>query len=232
MRIQIALLSLLTLLCLMMVVPATANEVNIGLLYSNGPCNCYAYAWQIQNGNEVSDSFIVGGSGGFMTSFTFGAWVAIGDQPMMVSWSIGTSAFGSDIGSGTANLTNSSLVPNNGSVHNGNLNGSNFAVFDSTASGLGGPLTAGNTYWFTLSDGVTQNGGFMGWDENDGFGCPPRCSLANYSSGGIDLGPIPSEDPEIYAYTNGSTTPEPGSAVLFGSAVLVLGHKMRRKLRL
>ena len=170
MRIQIALISVIGLL---MVVPAMANEidsdVNLALLYSNGPCNCYAYAWQIQGTQLVSDSVTVKSSG-FVTSFTFGVWVSLGDQPMTVTWMLGTTPGGNDLGAGTASLTNSSLIPDNGAVHNGNLNGLHFAVFNSTASGLSsGLLTAGNTYWFTLSDGVTQNGGFMGWDENDGF---------------------------------------------------------------
>jgi len=207
MKVRFASIVLLA-LSLMVAAPAFAAT-----LYSNGPINGTINGFNTCCGLLVTDSFNIS-SNSTVTGFDGGFWVwaGLGDLPVQVDWSIGTSAFGNTLGSGTAVLSNSLFC-------SGCWFG-NFDIYTSTASGLNVPLLTG-TYWLTLQNAITVNGSDMMWDENDGP------SMAQQSS----LGPIGSEAFNIYGTTQ-TTTPEPGTLVMFASGILGLGGVLRRKLSL
>jgi hypothetical protein len=88
---RIGSLSTFTILCLVLSAPVFAQV--------NGPPNGTIGAYFIDAGNAVSDSFVATTSF-FTTGFVFAEWVPAGATPLTVDWSVGTSPFGSDIGSG------------------------------------------------------------------------------------------------------------------------------------
>lgn len=231
MKMRIASLSLLAVMGLTLAaVPALAGDIGIGLLYDNGPLNGTTYAWQVNDGFVVADSFVLLSSS-TITSVKFGFWVSSGDMPSMVELLIGSSPFRSDIGSFNA-LTTNFLTTYHG---NAALCPAGCDVYISTFTIPGGGISVpGGTWWLTLQNVTTVNNGWIGWDQNSGVGCGGTGGGANCPSLAEDnvVGPIPSEDPDIYGYVNGATTPEPGSLVLFASGIAALAaifcHPERR----
>jgi hypothetical protein len=220
---RIATLSLLTILCLALSAPAFAD------LYNNGATLGNTNGWFIDV-FQVSDSFTVSANAS-MTDFTFAEWVTTGSTPLTVDWAVGTTSFGSDVGSGTGAAITSSLVCTNGSPFNGGLcaGGFGYDIYNSTVTTNDLPLTAGTTYWLSLTNATDSFGGRDAWDINSG------ASLAYHNT----LGQVPSESFTISGGTTTSTsttttgtTPEPSSIMLFGSGILGLAGVLRRKLSL
>ncbi len=206
MRMRFASIVLLV-LSLMVAAPAFAAT-----LYTNGAINGTVDAWNTCCGYQVTDSFTITSGASTVTGFDGGFWVAPGDTPVSVAWSIGTSAFGNTLGSGTAVLSNTKFCSGCGF--------SFYDIYTSTASGLSVGLGNG-TYWLTLQNGITAGAGSMFWDQNNGP------SLAQQSG----TGAIGSEAFSIYGTTQ-TGTPEPGTLVMFASGILGLGSVVRRKLSL
>src|ERR1035441_7370119 len=96
---------------------------------------------------DISNGFVAAASGyfGFGGTLEFGEWIAGGYTPSSISYELGTSAFGTDLGSGTVAL--------NGSTnHFLFTNGYGYDVFDVTISINSGDMYAGSTYWVSLSN--------------------------------------------------------------------------------
>jgi len=218
-------LTLAAILCLLTAAPASA-----GTLYDNGPVNGTISAWNIGNANcfpsglpcAVSDSFTLS-SFSTLTGAQIGLWLFQGDTATNVDWSIGTTPFGSNIGSGTAAALTGTFEFNNGTYN----------IYESTFS-LSGGLAAG-TYYLTLQDLVGSDGGLGYWDETDGpsaaFGSAvgnvnlnPVCGTTGYPG---TLGGTCSESFEIYG-SPANATPEPASLVLLGSGMLILAGFMHK----
>ena len=192
--------------------------------YDNGPINGTDFAWTINFGYVVSDTFYAGGP---TTGFAFGAWEIPGDRLTSVGWSITTAANGGTIiGSGTARTTGGS----GGTLTDSYLffNSQSFLVDQITVTGLNAATSSGSTYWLNLFNASVPSGDPIYWDQNSGVGCTgTHCpSLADE----LSVGPIPSEAFTISGTTT-STTPEPSGIMLLGSGVLGLGGVLRRKLR-
>jgi hypothetical protein len=211
MKLRIALLSLLTILCLALSTPVFAGE-----LYTNGPTNGTNSAYFIDV-NQVTDSFPLP-PGSETTGFTFAEWVPAGATPVTVDWSIGTSPFGEDVGSGIG-VISATLLCSSGQPFNGGICGGGFGYDVYAASVQAVFAGQAATVWLTLSNATDNSGGRDGWDVNFGP------SLAYESQ----LGSIPSES---FTIEGSGTTPEPSSIILFGSGILGIAGILRRRLNI
>ena len=224
MKIRIATLSL-TILCLALTAYAGTttfyNDGGIdgttGALYISGP-NQLNPSGDYQ---DISNGFIAAASG-TPNKLQFGEWVLEGSTPTSISYELGTTVFGTDLGFGTVtqNSSNSVLLF---------TNADGYGIYDVTIPVTSGAMTAGNEYWVSLSNaantGSTQSGA---WDLAGPSGGPATCNFrqsgTNYGSCGFGG--------ESFTLTgqSQSTTPEPSSILLFGSGILGLAGVLRRKL--
>lgn len=202
-------LTLLAILCVALSGAAFAD------MYNNGPTSGNVIAAFIGQGQRyvISDSFT--GDGTNITGFVFAAWVEGGSTPTTVDWSIGTSPFRWDVGSGTADISASPIF-----CHASDSCGLDaFDVYNATVTGLNLPTNNGSTYWLTLTNANDIWGGRVAWDINSGP------SQAFHSVVG---GSFPSESFTINGGT--ATTPEAGSIMLFGSGIIGLAAILRRRI--
>jgi hypothetical protein len=167
----------------------------------------------------ISDGFVATNSG-IAASLDFGEWVTAGSTPTTVTWSLGTTAFGTDISQGTDSSLSFTFAFNNGIGYD---------IFTTHVGGLSGSLTAGTTYYLTLSAGDDSLGdGLAAWDvPNGGSGSSATCS---FSQGGTDFGDCGTGGETFTLNTADATTPEPGSVMLFGSGLLGLAGILRRRI--
>jgi len=209
----------LLLTCLILLAAcATADDV-----YNNGPINGTVDAWTINFGFFVSDTFTVSTPNTPITGLSFGAWLFPGDVLQSVEVSMT-----SDVLGGTTyfdqvvNLTQSGCSENQ----------LGYIVCTETGS-FGGPTLEPGTYWLNLQNAVVNNGDPVYWDENSGIGCTSKgCpSVAETDCIQNYIGCIPSESFTLSSGGGGTgTTPEPNSAVLWGSGVLSVIAVLRRKI--
>ena len=208
MKTRIALLSLLTIACLVLAVaPAMADT-----LYDNGPYNGTTDAWAINFGFAVSDSF-TDGSGAPIRGLNIVYWdESSSDVLTTVDMALGSTSFGGTPQTLTG-VTNTLLGTNQ----------YGFSLYRADYSFAGIPWSGAG--YMTLSNACSTSGCSISnpifWDENSG----PSTAYEN------TIGSIPSES---FTLTGGTTpcfcTPEPSSILLFGSGVLGLVGVLRRKL--
>jgi PEP-CTERM motif len=212
-KIRIASVAFLTILCLALNAPAFA-----GTLYNDGSTDGFTNALIIDGpsgspGQTISDGFVATNSG-LAVSFDFAEWVTGGSTPTALTWTLGSSAFGNDLGSGSGIDSFTFFASNS----------FGFDVYIDHVTGLSAALTAGDTYWLTLGGSRDSSGStFDGWDLNNG---PATCEFAvgGVPQGGCGFGG------ESFTINGGTTTPEPSSILLFGSGILGLAGILRRKL--
>jgi hypothetical protein len=205
---------LLAILCLAL---ATASAQ----FFNSGSINGNLNAFFIDGpggpfGQSVSDEFVANGTGN-VPSLSFGEWT-LGGAPTVVNWSLGTSSFGHDVSSGGGGVTSTFLGTNT----------FGYGIYDALVN-MSGPLTAGNTYYLTLS-GANDVGGsqFDAWDDNESH--LASCYFQNPNgSGGCPTTESESFTLNGYSTTN-PTTPEPSTILLFGSGILGFAGGLRRKL--
>jgi PEP-CTERM motif len=216
---------LLTILCFALVASATTTFYNDGGIdgndngfYITGP-NFPNPAGSFQ---DISNGFISAASG-TPTQLEFGEWVLTGSTPTSISYEIGTTAFGTDLGFGTVaqDSGNSILLFNNGF---------GYGIYDVTIPVTSLAMTAGNEYWVSLSNAANTGGTQSGaWDLPGASGGPATC---NFRQSGINYGDC-GLGGESFTLTGGTpppTTPEPSSILLLGSGILGLAGVLRRKL--
>jgi hypothetical protein len=210
----------LTILCLALAAPAGTQ-----VLYDDGPINGTNDAWTINFGYVIGDTFALSANS-TVGGFNFGVWEFPGDVLTSVQWSIteyynyGT-VYGSGVASGQ-NLTDQFL----------SVNQYGYNIDKITVTNLNVPLSATQTYWLNLQNATVPSGDPVFWDENYGVGCTGDDGhgggCPSEATNGA-VGTIGAESFDING-TQGGTTPEPDSFILFGSGILGLAGWLRRKL--
>ncbi len=228
MRMRIASLGLLTILCLVLSAHAFASTTfvasgpidgNDNAFFITGPDNAN-FLGSVQ---DISDGFTSADSG-TPIALGFGMWVASGNAPTTISYEIGTDAFGTELGSGTVAL-------NNGNDQFLFTNGFGYDVYDITIPVTSGAMTAGNAYWVSLSNANDSgNSGSAAWDiPNGGLGTPGI--VCNFRQSGTNFGDC-GVGGESFTLSGDRAppTPEPSSIMLLGSGILGFAGVLRRKL--
>ncbi len=221
MKLRTASLSLLTLCMMLAAIPAAAQDI-----YNNGPINGNTDAWTINFGFIVGDSFTISTGNTTLTGLSFGAWLFPGDilesaEVWMTSGPLGGTTYFDQV----VNFTQSGC----------SINQYGFNVCTETGM-FSGPTLQNGTYWLNLENATVPNGDPVYWDENSGVGCTSPGCPSQAEGNNCIAGPhggyscIPSESFTLYGDVNGSTVPEPGSIVLFGSGFLGAVVTLRRKL--
>jgi hypothetical protein len=236
-KMRIATLSLLV-LCLAL----TASAQTI--IYSEGPIdgndNAFfvtgpLYPNFVGSTQDISNGFMAANSG-TVSDIEWGEW-SVG-APTSFAWSLstdtGTCAPPTICGPFTQNLGNATVAQNPGNSTLLFFNMYGYGVYSVKVAVTGGPaLSAGSTYWLTISNATDGNAhnppgdGTQAWDVPDaGSGGPAICS---YRQSGT-IFPSCGVGGESFTISSGGTTPEPSSIMLFGSGILGLAGVLRRKL--
>jgi hypothetical protein len=172
-------------------------------LYSNGAPNGNTESELISVTNQVTNSFVLSQDSILQQVANIGIWVKTGDTPQTVSWSIGTSEFGTDLFSGTdVQLTNTYVKQI--TIDPGH------DLYSSSIS-LGSLQLATGTYWLTLTNGVSEQA-VMSWDWSGG----PSAAFTRIGSSGIGS---PVGQSQAFTIIG---VPEPSTFVMCGIAAALI----------
>jgi len=176
-------------------------------IYSNGPIDGNTDAWTISFGTFiVSDTFQVANNNTEITGFTMADWLTPGSLLGTAELSITTGeAGGTSYFDQIVDFTQGSCT----------LNAFGYNVCNETTTFNGPELNAG-TYWINIQNASTT-GDPAYWDENSGAA----------SASENTVGSIPSESFTVFGGQSGTTTPEPGTFMMFGSGLLGLAWLLR-----
>lgn len=196
---------------------AIATSGSAAVVYENGSLNGNFLGESVGTAQAISNSFSLSGTS-HLTGATVGLWVTAQSTPALLTWSIGSSAFGGDLASGTTALANAFAFNNN--------------AYDIYLSSFAVDLTLGaGDYWLTLTDGMSSAGQALFWDVNDG---PSQAQYRNAAASGslpfseyflvsgndaTDPGPGP------------NPVPEPASMVLLAVGMIGFAAARRRYLK-
>jgi hypothetical protein len=198
---RITTISLLTILCFALSTPTFAQQI-----YNDGSIDGNDNAFFVTGPNlpnflgsvmDISNGFVAAASG-TPNQLEFGLW-SVG-APTSFSYELGTSAFGTDLGSGTValNAGNSTLLF---------TNSFGYGVYDVKVGITSAAMTAGNTYWLSISNATdASNDGTQAWDiPNGGSGGPAIC---NFRQSGTNFGDC-GLGGESFTITGGPPGPAP-----------------------
>jgi hypothetical protein len=185
------------------------GQVRADVVYDNGPINGTIGADAIWTTWAVSDSFAVTSPTILTGAQDVGIWCYGSGIPITVNWSVGTTPFASDVGTGTANVASTYI----GDVFN------NYKLYNSSFP-LSCVVTVG-TYWLSLTDGTNtafSTGTY--WDINGG------ASLAYQNGPGYpSYEPRPSHSFQI----TGSPVPEPSTLIMLLGGLGIAVARWRRQ---
>jgi hypothetical protein len=193
------------------------------IVFQNGDLSGQTNGAQISPPQEISDSFSLSDQTN-LTRVILGLWTSFEGEPASLMWSIGTSAFGDDRGSGVTALSNTLVY----AYPDGDSN-----VYQSTF-GLNLILGPGD-YWLTLSNATstaTANDPadtWVGWDINGG---PSQAYYQNPTgTGTLDSEFFALEGTVVETGPVTSPVPEPASLAIFAAGLMGMGALRRRQNR-
>lgn len=201
-------------------------------IYDNGPINGNTYAWTINYGYAVSDSFTVpySYSGTTINGASFGMWLYPGDTLSSAQLSITSLPFGgTQYFDETVNFTQGRCTSNQ--------YGYNVCV-ENTA--FNGPILSNGTYWLSLQNASLPSGDPIYWDENSGPSRAKDSSVLPTAVMGSEAFTVLGENSTCMcgcsaqancADSPSSTAPEPGSLALFIPACLIWFGALRGRSR-
>jgi uncharacterized repeat protein (TIGR03803 family) len=155
-----------------------------GDIYDNGPINGTVYAWTINFGFVISDSFTITGATD-VSGMIFGGWLYPGDVLESAEISITSSPNG-----GTSYFDQTVGFTQTGCA----LNGDGLNVCTEASAGFASPTLQPGTYWVNLQNASVNTGDPVYWDQNDG----PSQAYDN------NVGTIPSESFTLLGSNGGS----------------------------
>jgi hypothetical protein len=210
--------SVLTLICALAAVPASATST---VLYDNTTSSSYqTYAYNISPDWVVSDSFSLS-SASVVTGATFALWIPPGDSLTSVDWSISPNSGQGDFPSGTATSFTSTLAPAPSWILS--IYGDDIYLETFTFPSV--DLAAG-TYWFELGYATTALGNTVYWDESNG---PSSATQSVFFDGTVYYESSLSASQTFQIDGTGAATPEPAGFMLLGSGLIALAGLARRK---
>jgi hypothetical protein len=191
-----------------------ACAASAAVVYENGALDGTFQAAQISPPQTLSDSFSLLNQT-ILTKATLGLWSPSNTHPESLTWSIGASPFGSELGAGAATLSSAPVAGY-----------SQFDVYLATFD-LNVTLAAGD-YWLTLSDGASTGGAPLGWDIN--FGPSLAFYRNNGGSGDADSEYFKLEGSEVTG-PGPAPVPEPASLAIFAAGLICVAAVRRRVAR-
>jgi len=180
-------------------------------LYSSGTVNGTISASTFGRNFEVTTPFRLEGDAA-QASATIGLWAPVNVSPLTISWKLGSTAFGDELGNGVSSVSSSFVRPLS-------FGGGDYWLFEAAFDVS--PIKAG-VYFLTLHDASLNGDGYLMWDiaAAQYIGAQQRGDAGWHSN---------IYSPTLTINEVAMSVPEPGSLALVMASLLVTLHATYRR---